>query len=145
MEIEPYKATIILLIAFLIIGISYSVYINYIKISSQGIIKTINLKAYQDSACTIPLTKIDWGTLTPDTIATYNIYLLNDGNTNTTLTMTTEDWNPSNAINYISLTWDAEGKTLEPNKPLQVTFTLTISKDIERINSFSFYIIILAS
>ena len=138
------KKLLILMAIFLIIAIGYCAFRNYVKIPSEGRITTINLKAYQDSQCLIPLTSINWGILSPSSNRSYTAYLLNYGNVNTTLSMKTQNWNPENATNYLTLTWDAEGKILEPNKPLEVMFTLMVSSDIEGITDFSFEILITA-
>lgn len=141
MEIGKETIIILALLGILCLAyVGYSTYQSYIKIQSKGQIKTVNLKVFKDAQCTIPLTEINWGQLTPASTTTYTAYILNSGNIEGILNMTTENWNPSNANNYITLNWDAEGKTITPNQIMAITFTLTISPYIQNITDFSFEI-----
>jgi len=139
-EIDPKAIGIFVLImsfCFIVYGIS-----NYIRIQNTGNIKTVNLEIYQDAECTIPLTKIDWGTVEPSKTYQYTAYVINKGNTNLTLIMITENWNPINAKDSINLTWDKENAILQPNNPMLVVFTLEIASEINKITEFSFDIVI---
>jgi len=53
----------------------------------------------------------------------YTAYIINKGNTNLTLTMITENWNPINAKDSMNLTWDKENAILQPNNVMLVVFT----------------------
>lgn len=56
--------------------------------------------------------------------------------------MSTTNWNPSRAAEYITLTWNYSGRSINPGEVLQVTKTLSISNSIEGISNFSFDIVI---
>jgi uncharacterized repeat protein (TIGR01451 family) len=103
----------------------------------------INLGVYKDSACTQTATAIDWGTLAPGSTATYTLYVKNTGNARETLSLSTTDWSPSAAAQYITVTWNQNGASLNKNDVVQATLTLTVSLSIDSsITSFSNSIII---
>lgn len=147
MEIEVRTTAIISILTAisLLSGLAYSALQISMATPSHGTVKTINLKAFQDPECTIPLNVIEWGMLEPGDSYTFECYLLNDGSAPSTLTMHTENWNPTEASNYLTLTWDAENKTLQPKSPLMATFSLNVNPDIQGIEEFSFDIIITAT
>lgn len=147
MEIEVRTAAIISILTAisLLSGLAYSILQISMATPSHGTVKTINLKAFHDPECTIPLTVIEWGMLELGGSYTFECYLLNDGSAPSTLTMHTENWNPTEASNYLTLTWDAENKTLQPKIPLMATFSLNVNQDIQGIEEFSFDIIITAT
>jgi hypothetical protein len=59
--------------------------------------------------------------------------------------MNATNWNPSNASDYISLSWDYGGQLVNPGELIPVIFTLSISESVEGITSFSFDITIMGS
>jgi hypothetical protein len=111
-------------------------------VPSTGTITTVNVGVYSDSACTLPLTSIDWGTISPGTTVTRTIYVKNTGNTQITLSMTTNSWNPTSANGPITLTWDKEGAKLNAGLSTAATLTLTVSSTISGITTFSVNIVI---
>lgn len=105
------KASVaVLLIILLIIIIAAATY----KPDQQTIIITsIQLTASPDS--------IDWGTLTPNETARRSVTLSNKGNT------PTQPLNMTSTSTVGPVTWDAEGKTVNTQSPLVITFSLTAS------------------
>lgn len=138
------KAVIILCVILCLGAIAYALN-NQINIYNFGNMKTIGLDAYHDSDCTLPLTEIDWGLIEIGQTYPYNAYLLNTGNSNATINMTTQNWNPQNASKFLTLTWDSQNKTLQPQKPLEVQFSLTVSNKTKDITTFSFDILLIAT
>ncbi len=108
------------------------------KLSNQGSIKAIGVEVYWDSALTNKVTSIDWGTIDPGAKVNKTVYIKNVGNAASTLSMSTSNWNPSNAATYMTLTWDYSGQTVNIGQSVQVKFTLTTSSSITGITSFSF-------
>lgn len=108
------------------------------NIMNQGQIKKVKVSVYWDSACTNATTSIDWGTLTPGTAKSKTFYVRNEGNSPLVLNMTVLNWNPNNASNCLSLTWDIQGQTINPASTKIATLTLTATADITDIASFSF-------
>ena len=114
-------------------------------VSNAGQITTIGVGIYLDSSCRNSLSSIDWGTLEPGSHKTFSYYVRNDGNSPSTLTLQTSNWNPPGAANYISLIWDYDGQVLNVGEVIQITFTLSISAMIEGITSFNFDITVIGT
>ena len=114
-------------------------------VSSSGSIQTIGVGIYSNAQCTSPVTSIPWGTIEPGTSQDYVCYIKNEGNAPSTLSMYTSNWSPSGASEYISLSWNYAGQTLDPEESIQVTFTLTVSESITGITTFSFDITIVGT
>lgn len=112
------------------------------RFSNTGSMKAINVEVYSDSGCSNSLTEVDWGTLEPNSTTTRTVYVKNSGNAELTLSMTTSNWSPENATDYMGLTWDKEGATLGAGESVAATLTLTVDGSISGIESFSFDIVI---
>jgi len=114
------------------------------KIPSSGNIKTLGIAVYEDEACTKNLTSINWGLVEPGGSRQKEVWINNTGNTRVKLNMTMEGWNPAEAENYITLTWDKEGVLLSANQLVKATLTLTVSASVTQTNikDFSFTIVI---
>jgi hypothetical protein len=115
------------------------------KVSNSGTITAVGVGVYSDSGCTNPLSSIDWGMLEPGSSKDKTGYIRNEGNSVSTLSMSTSNWNPSTASNYMTLSWNYDGQTLNPNEVVQVKFTLSVSASINGITSFSFDITIVGT
>jgi len=113
-----------------------------LTLPSQGTVKGIGIGVYSDSSCTSKVSSIDWGTAEPGAVKTVPVYIRNEGNAAITLSMSTINWDPSEASNYISLSWNYNGQSIDPNGVIPVTLTLSISPSITGISSFTFDIII---
>jgi len=111
-------------------------------IPSTGNIKGINVKVYENSACTVPLTSLTWGTLEPGSSTIKTMWVKNEGTSPMNLSLTTTEWNPSNALNYITVTWNQNGTTVNPGLNVQANVTLTVSPSISGIPSFAFTMVI---
>ena len=115
------------------------------QLPSSGKIAAINVGIYLDSACTQKLESLDWGDIAPGESVNKLIYLKNTGNTQITLIMTANNWNPSNANGPITLTWNREGTELSPSEVTSATLTLTTAEDVTGITTFSVTILIIGS
>jgi len=115
------------------------------KISNQGTLKTIGVGVYWDAALTNKVSSIDWGILEPGSNVNKTVYIRNEGNAAATLSLATSNWSPSNASNYLTLTWNYGGQTLKVNEAIQVKLTLSASSSVTGITNFSFDITITAS
>ena len=114
-------------------------------LSNAGTVKAFGVGVYQDSECDNALGSIDWGTLEPGSSKKVRCYIRNEGSSASTLTMYTSNWSPSNASNYMSLSWDYGGQSIDVDEVAQVKFTLSVGASIEGITSFSFDITIAAN
>ncbi len=109
------------------------------NVSSSGTITTSpNIGVYSDSACTVPMTTIDWGSVSPGGTVTRTVYVKNTGSgVSLTLSMAASNWNPTNANGPLTITWDKEGTVLAPGQSTAATITLSVSSSITGITSFS--------
>jgi hypothetical protein len=114
-------------------------------ISNVGSLKTIDIEAYWDANLTNRVNGINWGLLEPGGQKSFSIYLHNEGNSAVTLSESTSNWNPSAAATYLTLSWNYNGQTIEADKNLQVTLTLSVSANITGITNFSFDIIVVGT
>lgn len=73
------------------------------------------------------------------------IYVKNTGEAPIISSFNTTDWNPSNASQYISLSWNFGDVPLQPLRVRPTNFTLTISPLIYGITTFSFKITVIGT
>lgn len=116
-------------------------------IHSTATIQAIDVEigVYEDINCTVSVTSIDWGILQPGEWKNYSAYVRNEGTVPILLSMSTENWTPTNASDWIALTWDIGGQTLAVDEVIPVTFLLLINSEISGITTFSFDILIRAA
>jgi hypothetical protein len=97
---------------------------------------------YWDQQCTAATSSLDWGLLEPGSSTDFTLYLRNEGNSALTLSMASENWSPANATDYLTLAWNREGQQVNPDEVLKFVITLSVSTDVQGIDSFSFDITI---
>jgi len=113
-----------------------------VRIVGRGTVKAVGVGVFWDSNRTSPVSFIDWGMVEPGSMNNVTVYVRNDGNVAASISLATENWNPSNASDYLTLSWNYDGRQLNPLEVVQVTLTLTVSSSVHGIDSFSFDIII---
>jgi hypothetical protein len=141
------QVTVLLILCALLagtIGISVSLLQTSRTISNVGTVGGIGVGIYMDQNCATPATSISWGNLSPGSSKTVTLYVRNEGSITATLSMATNNWNPSNAKTYLTLNWNYAGQTLAANQVQQVTLTLTVSSTVTGISNFGFDIVITA-
>lgn len=111
-------------------------------IHGSGSIKSVGLGVYWDLECTNTTSSLDFGQLEPESSKNFTLFLRNEGNSALTLNVTMENWNPSNAANYLTLTWNREGQQVNPDEVIGFVIALSVSEDITGISTFSLDIII---
>jgi len=116
-----------------------------LSIGSQGTIETVGVGVYWDSNCSNRVSYVEWGTVEPGSIKNVAIYVRNEGNFPVHLFMLPDNWNPPEASNYMTLSWNYASQTVNPKEVIQTTLTLSTSSGIEGITNFSFDIIIYVS
>ena len=114
-------------------------------ITSTGLVVAVNVGVYSDSACTLNLTSIDWGSVYPGGSVPRMIYVKNTGNAPITLSMTTASWNPGIAAGQITVAWDKENAVLNAGQSTSATLTLNVSQNVSGVTSFSMNIIVSGS
>ncbi len=127
----------------LLSGFTVSGLLNTSKtLTSSGSVKAINVDVYWDDLCTQVVNSVDWGTPEPGEVAYQTVYIKNSGSAPLYVSMITSNWTPVEAANYLTLTWDREGASIDPDQVLPAFLTLTVSDTITGITDFSFNIVI---
>jgi hypothetical protein len=144
------NATIAVVALILLSGFMLSQVMSAIQISrtisNVGTLKlSVDIGVYWDASFTNRTTAINWGTSDPGTAKSFSMYIRNEGTSALTLSISTSNWSPSTASNYITLNWNYNGQTVNPNEYVSVTFTLTVSNSIAGVSSFSFDISLVGS
>ena len=112
-----------------------------LSIGSRGTVKAVGVGVYWDSSCSSAVSFVDWGTVEPGSMRNVTIYIRNEGNWAVSLFMFADNWSPTDASNYMVLSWDYAGQAVDPQEVVQTTLTLSASSGIEGITDFSFDII----
>jgi hypothetical protein len=144
-KVELSTGSLALVLTLLIIlagAAAYAVISKQWRIHSAGTVKAVGLQIKDDSGNLV--TSIDWGELTPNSSKDFHVFAINNGTVPITLTLTTENWNPANATNYIGLTWDYLGDIINPGESHPIIFTLTVYSNATSLSSFSFDMVITA-
>jgi hypothetical protein len=116
-----------------------------VRIVGRGAVKAVGVGVFWNSNCTNPVSFIDWGMVEPGSMNNVTVYMRNEGNVAASLSLATENWNPSNASDYLALSWNYDGRSLNPLEVAQVTLSLTVSQSVRGIENFSFDIVISVS
>ena len=103
----------------------------------NGTITAVNVGVYSDSGCTQTASTLNVGTLNPGGTATQTIYIKNTGNVPETLTMTTTNWNPTNATSSLTLTWNQQNTILPAGQSIPAVLTLTAASNCGSMTTFS--------
>ncbi|MEM2741068.1 MAG: hypothetical protein QXD95_02855 [Nitrososphaeria archaeon] len=124
-------------------SIVYGLMSASVHLRNVGNIKALGVGIYWDSGCSQIVTSIDWGLAEPGSIKNVTVYIRNEGNAPITLFLQTINWNPVNATDYISLSWNYSRQTIVPNEVVAVNLSLSISSNIQGITIFSFDIVVI--
>ena len=127
------------------IAVVYALTSVSVYLSSVGTVKALGVGVYWDSGCSQTVSSIDWGSAEPGAVKNVTVYIRNEGNAPVTLSLQTANWNPPNAADYISLSWNYDGQTIGSNQVAAVTLSLSISSNIQGITTFSFDIVVVGS
>lgn len=124
------KAIVVALVtalAVLLLAGAFALLTSTKTIHSSGRIKSVNVGVYSDPDCTQTLSAIAYGDLDPTTSNVTTVYIKNNGNQAMNLTMTTSNWSPSNATDYMGLTWDQEYTLLASGANCTASLTLSVT------------------
>ena len=115
------------------------------KFSNNGVIKGgTEIEIYWDKKGTNRVSSIAWGSLEPGTEKTVTLFIMNKAKTQIILSYYTSNWKPSGITNYLNLTWDYSGQSINFRETLQIAFTLSISENVKTEGTFSFDITIIS-
>jgi len=101
------------------------------------------LSFYSDFSGSNPVEQIDWETMSPAESKDSTIYVRNQAQSELALSLETDNWSPTNASDYLTLSWDApQSLSVQAGEIKPIIFTLTVASNITGITSFSFDIVI---
>ena len=98
----------------------------------------VSIGIYSDPACSVALSSINWGDLSPGATSSLVLYVQNQGSTAVTLSKELSNYNPSTLSTYLTLNWDYSNQALNPGTTLKITLTLIVSSSTPTMASFSF-------
>jgi|YelNatPaOPRAMG01_1025707.scaffolds.fasta_scaffold85970_2 archaellum component FlaG (FlaF/FlaG flagellin family) len=138
------RRIIILVSAVAVLVVAAAWAVSYITFLNTGnLLKPEgDIGVYSDSSCTNEVTSINWGDVSLGTTKNYTTYIKNKGTVNVVISLNTTNWNPSNAKDYIQLSWDYDGRVLHPGDVLEVKFFLQAPSESHGITSFTFTAVI---
>jgi hypothetical protein len=103
---------------------------------------SVTIEVYHEAECINEVSSIDWGDIEAGSSKNVTVYIKNLGDSSVTLYLSTQNWSPPEAQNYMSVDWDYDGSPLNPEAVLPVSIILTVSEEITDITTFSLEIII---
>lgn len=133
---------ILVLVASVLVASTLALLTIQWSMRGTGSIKGVGLGVYWDPQCTDATSSLEFGQLEPGSSKNFALYIRNEGNTLLTLNIVSENWDPANAADYMTLTWNREGQQIDPDEIIGCTITLSVSPNIQGISSFSLDIII---
>ena len=127
-------AIIILLANFLFTGITTVT----TAVSSQG-------KIVSSPELSVEPSTLDWGEVAPGETSQQSVTVTNKGYNPVTLTLSSGNYAPANASEFLTLSWNYSGETLHPGISLPLMMELNVSPIIEGVYNFTFIIVITAT
>ncbi|MGA2387227.1 MAG: hypothetical protein ABSG33_11940 [Candidatus Bathyarchaeia archaeon] len=108
------------------------------NVSSSGTITTSpNVGVFSDSACTVNMTSLNWGTIAAGSSKNLTAYIKNTGTGTMTLNLAASNWSPSSAGTYLTVSWNQQGTQLTAGQSVAATITLTVASTITGFTTFS--------
>ena len=107
-------------------------------VKKVGVVKEIGIGVYWDSGCSSPVSFVDWGDIAPGSSKNISVFMRNEGNTSVNLFIYTSNWNPSEAADFVHLTWNYTGEIIEESHVLPATLSLHVHADIRGISTVAF-------
>jgi len=113
------------------------------RLGSGGAIKArMPIAIYSDPQGNHTLSSVDWGILEPSESKNVTCYIKNWDKTQLRLSFMTQNWNPSEASDYMNLSWNYDGHLVDAGEAVEVVFTISVSASVPDITDFSFDIVI---
>lgn len=138
---KVFEGLMLVVIFFLVL--LFLAWLFNVPFSQNGTLANTGMIAYGEGLM-VDRTSIDWGKLWPGATREETVTVNNTSEGNETLRMVTGNWQPQNASQYISLSWNYTGETLRANQAVPITLMLSVSWQIEGVDTFSFDITIIA-
>jgi len=136
------------LLAFVVAGLILCVFMFLATtktIVNVSAVEGNEVGVYWHSNCSNRVSSIDWGALNPGSVKNIAVYVRNEEEEPMYLILSTTNWNPPEASEFLNLGWNYTAWRMNPGEALQITLTLSVSRYIEGISRFSFDILIAGS
>ena len=104
-------------------------------VESVGIGKSIEV--YWDPQCSSVVGSIEWGTLYAGESNNVTVYVRNEGESATVLSLGVSDWSPIEATNYLSIDWNYSGFIVESGDVAAINLFLTVDPTVIGISDFA--------
>ena len=145
MQYFPREKAVLALVILSLILFAFMLLVNTNTITNVSAVEAKEVGVYWDSHCSETVSSIDWGPLTPGSVKNIVAYIRNEVEKPTYPKMSTTNWDPLKASDYITLRWDHSGQRMNPDEIIQIMLTLSVSSYIGGISSFRFDILITGS
>lgn len=137
-------ATIIASIVVVAVVVATVLIMSSWRIHTHGRIKALGLEVFADAECTLTVSEIDWGTIPQGGTSSVTLYLRPKGTVPCNFSVATELYDPPEAKEFITLTWNYDNRTVQPNEVVAVTLTCHIDTDTWGIYDFAFNVLLYA-
>lgn len=118
----------------------------YWRMHGHGHIKSVGIKIYDSAQCVNVVSEIDWGTIDVGGSSQVTLWVKNSGNSNVTLTLSSENYSPAAVQQFLTLSWNHTAtKWLLPGEVEAIVFKLQVSPTVSGITDFYFDIIVTAT
>jgi hypothetical protein len=108
---------------------------NMTIVESVGVGKSIEV--YWDSNCTSVVGSIQWGTLYAGESTNVTVYVRNEGESATILSLSASDWSPIEAANYLSINWNYSGFSVKPGDVVAIDLFLAVDLGVTGISDYA--------
>jgi hypothetical protein len=133
------KTIAAVVIICLLVAVVSGLLVRQIMINNSGNVRAVDIGIFNDSACTIKTSHIDWGDISIEENGVILIYAKNTGNLPVDLSYIVTDYLPLEYESLLVLTWDYSGETLNAGQMVPVILTLKLLNNPSGGNySFSF-------
>lgn len=143
LELAATAITVILIAGVILLSVT-----NLFKVSQQTmfssgrLLSSPELEVYQDEALSARATYINWSIVEPNSRTNRTVWI--KCLAPASLYLTTQNWLPANATQFISVVWYLEGVRMMSQEVREATLTLVVAANVTGITTFSFDIVITA-
>ena len=113
-------------------GDGYLDSLSLVEIVGEG----ISIDLYWDLNCKNVVQSIDWGKLGPGDIENVTVFVRNEGESSTVLSLNVSGWNPPNASDCLSIGWNYSGDPIGPGQTVPIDLMLYVNQSIAGITDF---------
>ena len=128
------KVLICAVVLILVSTVAALLYFFSLRIQNIGRIRTVGIQCSKES--------IDWGLILLDENKSVSADITNNGTVPVSLNLTTENWDPENATDFLRCGWSLEQTVLQTNTTVSAIIWLYVFPNCTGISSFTFDIIL---